>query len=185
MLNRQKHVSHKNTPLVPSNRLLLELASVCLAHLSNTVTKRLITAWYFLHQFHQPSSISRTLCSHLTGTNAATRTAGTEPTNTSVPRVRESCPDRSVLRSQVSVTTILCNRHTDFLNLFKSPHCLCIRRSDNSHLHTGTAVTVSPFWSEVVLWGPAFSYLWGAPCRCAAKASLAYCKPACWLLCFL
>lgn len=35
---------------------------------------------YFFHQFHQPSSISRTFCSHLTGTNAAT-----EPTNTSVP----------------------------------------------------------------------------------------------------
>lgn len=25
---------------------------------------------FFFHQFHQPSSISRTLCSHLTGTNA-------------------------------------------------------------------------------------------------------------------
>lgn len=56
MLNRQKHVSHTNTPLVPSNRLLLELASVCLAHLSNIVTTRcLITVWYIFFT----SSISR------------------------------------------------------------------------------------------------------------------------------
>lgn len=128
----------------------------------------------FLHQFHQLSSISRTLCSHLTGTNTATCTAGTEPTNTSVPRVRKSCPDRSVLGFQVSVTNNpLQQAHT--FRLCLSPRIVCAFAAAITVTFTQERASQCHRFGAIILQ----EEVWSGPLRPCFLMFLKYAMPLC------